>query len=453
MRTLASVLVLACALFFAHTSVHAQPNTVSFQGQVGSGGVPYDGPAVLKFALLCGTSTVWSNDGSSTNGSQPLLPVGIEVVNGIFSVLLGDAALGMLPLDASVLTDCGTPRLRTWVDLGSGFEQMQDQPLSSAPFALQATNAERAPSGFTVTGLLSIRNAQDQATISADASTGQLALNSIRFPDGTVQSTAANTGSTNDGDWIISGTDLYASVSGNVGVGTASPSQKLHLQTGTGVPVRLALRSGGSWHLLFEQDPESVFSITNGGQKRLAIQPNGNVGIGTTTPGRRLDVVGETRLQGNVEVTGALTVGGRALGSGTHLIPGAAFSPERNTVNVVRDYQSFRGLDANVSVFGYAPVMLPHGATITGIDFVVTDTNAERNITIGLQRAPLLGGNPVSIVIDDSGTSAGRQVLANTLSHVVDNENYIYTVFASWFPASSPSSMAVNAVRIRYVME
>lgn len=106
---------------------------MSFQGQVGSGGVPYDGPAVFKFALMCGTATVWSNDGSSTNGSQPQQPVGIEVVNGIFSVLLGDATLGMLPLDASVRTDCGTRRLRTWIDLGSGFEQMQDQPLSSAP--------------------------------------------------------------------------------------------------------------------------------------------------------------------------------------------------------------------------------------------------------------------------------------------------------------------------------
>jgi hypothetical protein len=33
----------------------------------------------------------------------------------------------------------------------------------------------------------------------------------------------------NDGDWTLSGSDMYAAVSGNVGIGTSSPARKLHI--------------------------------------------------------------------------------------------------------------------------------------------------------------------------------------------------------------------------------
>ena len=40
-----------------------------------------------------------------------------------------------------------------------------------------------------------------------------------------------------DDDWIISGNDIYNANTGNVGVGNASPSAKLHI-TGTSVSCR-----------------------------------------------------------------------------------------------------------------------------------------------------------------------------------------------------------------------
>ena len=104
MRGIVRALMFACVLVLSHVCALVQPNTVSFQGEVSSGGVLYDGPAVFKFVLLCGTVSVWSNDGSSTNGSEPGVPVGVEVAGGIFSVLLGDAAAGMLPISADALT-------------------------------------------------------------------------------------------------------------------------------------------------------------------------------------------------------------------------------------------------------------------------------------------------------------------------------------------------------------
>lgn len=52
--------------------------------------------------------------------------------------------------------------------------------------------------------------------------------NGIIFPDGTKQTTAGG-GSTADSDWIISGNNMYSGVSGNVGIGTTSPGHKLEI--------------------------------------------------------------------------------------------------------------------------------------------------------------------------------------------------------------------------------
>ena len=38
-----------------------------------------------------------------------------------------------------------------------------------------------------------------------------------------------------DGDWEVSGNNMYSEPSGNVGVGTSNPESKLHLNGGSGV--------------------------------------------------------------------------------------------------------------------------------------------------------------------------------------------------------------------------
>ena len=51
----------------------------------------------------------------------------------------------------------------------------------------------------------------------------------IQVSDGTTQATAAS--NEDDGDWTVFGTDMYSGVSGNVGIGTTNP--KSNLQIGT----------------------------------------------------------------------------------------------------------------------------------------------------------------------------------------------------------------------------
>ena len=43
-----------------------------------------------------GTASYWSNDGTSTAGSEPTAAVAISVSNGVYSVLLGDTSLASM---------------------------------------------------------------------------------------------------------------------------------------------------------------------------------------------------------------------------------------------------------------------------------------------------------------------------------------------------------------------
>ena len=63
---------------------------LNYAGQVAVDGELYQGIGLFKFVLIKGDSnaTLWSNDGSSVKGSEPVKPVHINVNGGLYSVLL-----------------------------------------------------------------------------------------------------------------------------------------------------------------------------------------------------------------------------------------------------------------------------------------------------------------------------------------------------------------------------
>jgi hypothetical protein len=119
------------------------PGLMSYQGRVLAGGAPYNGTGYFKFVIVnaAGSTSYWSNNGSSSAGSVPSAAVGVTVSNGLFTVLLGDTTLAGMSqaLNATVFADADR-RLRIWFSpTNSGFTQLgPDQPLTAAPFAFNA---------------------------------------------------------------------------------------------------------------------------------------------------------------------------------------------------------------------------------------------------------------------------------------------------------------------------
>lgn len=85
-------------------------------------------------------TTYWSNDGTSTAGSEPTAAVTLPVTKGLYSVLLGDANLdGMTAIPNSVFANADV-RLRVWFNDGSNGSQLltPDQRIAAVGYAMVA---------------------------------------------------------------------------------------------------------------------------------------------------------------------------------------------------------------------------------------------------------------------------------------------------------------------------
>jgi len=170
----------------------ALPQVLNHQGRIAVDGVNFDGSGHFKFALLNanGTTTYWSNDGSSTAGSEPSAAVTLAVGKGLYAVLLGDTALSnMVEIPSSAL-EHDDVRLRVWFDDGShGFQQISpDQPLAAVPYSIHAGKALAAEN---FSGLLAgdVTGGQNATAISNATVTGKLLTG---FSSGTGPLTAAD---------------------------------------------------------------------------------------------------------------------------------------------------------------------------------------------------------------------------------------------------------------------
>jgi N-acetylneuraminic acid mutarotase len=107
-------------------------------------GVNFDGAGQFKFALVntTGSTTYWSNDGTSTAGSQPTAAVTLTVTKGLYSVLLGDATLANMTIVPATVFTHGDVHLRIWFNDGThGFEQLApDKRIAAVGYAMMAAD-------------------------------------------------------------------------------------------------------------------------------------------------------------------------------------------------------------------------------------------------------------------------------------------------------------------------
>ncbi|HWB02359.1 MAG TPA: tail fiber domain-containing protein [Verrucomicrobiales bacterium] len=125
----------------------AVPALLNHQGRMAVNGVNFEGTGLFKFALVNtnGTTTYWSNDGTSAAGSQPLAAVSLPVAKGLYAVLLGDTSFANMSALSADLFDNDDLRLRVWFNDGvTGFQQISpDHRLATAPYAMVAERVKQ----------------------------------------------------------------------------------------------------------------------------------------------------------------------------------------------------------------------------------------------------------------------------------------------------------------------
>ena len=135
-------------------SVAAVPQLLNHQGRIAVAGVNFNGSGQFKFALVDATGliTYWSNDGTSTAGTEPTSPVTLAVTKGLYSVLLGDTALANMTALPTTALDHADVRLRVWFNDGTHeFQQISpDQRLAATPYAMVAGKVDQVLLGSVV---------------------------------------------------------------------------------------------------------------------------------------------------------------------------------------------------------------------------------------------------------------------------------------------------------------
>jgi hypothetical protein len=229
------------------------PHLINYQGMLtDDGGNPLNTPQNLTFRIYnveSGGASLWSE----TQNNVP-------VEEGLFSVILGSVDPIDLPFDEDY-----------WLEIEVGLSDtlLPRVKLTSVGYAYRAQRADTSDYSFHA----------------KEADTAFYAIEAV----------SAET----DNDWTITGNDMYSGVSGNVGIGTTSPTAPLTIQPINGTDIEFAHGGFNADILASNQfnigtSNPSFFSILTNNQFRLSVDGTGKVGIGTTTPSCPLEVTHST---------------------------------------------------------------------------------------------------------------------------------------------------------------
>src|SRR6185503_6071959 len=117
-------------------------------------------------------TTHWSNDGTSSAGSEPIGAVTVPVSNGLFTVRLGDPSIVNMTSFSPGLFHRPDLKLRIWFNDGvNGFVLLNPaQPLTAAPYAMVANNASNLLSALPAAQISGPVASAQYASISGIAS-------------------------------------------------------------------------------------------------------------------------------------------------------------------------------------------------------------------------------------------------------------------------------------------
>ncbi len=265
-------MVLLCSIFCISESTAAIPRKISYQGVLtDSNGTPLSGQYQMRFQIYTsasGGTALWTEEWKDSSK--------VIVSNGLFNVLLGS----IQPIDLGTLTFVDTYWLEVAVDHSGSYEILTPRhELASAAYALRAATVENGAIGAS---------ALASNSVTADK------IGDGQITDGKVASLSATKITTG----TIANDRINWAAPGSIGTSTAGVGYFTNLFANG---VLKFTDSGGTpytdnWIGRFNDgsvDWLHIGGITTGGVRRIGFWANtvyasGNVGIGTTSPGRQL---------------------------------------------------------------------------------------------------------------------------------------------------------------------
>ena len=212
---------------------------------------------------------------------------------------------------------------------------------------------------------------------------------------------------------------------GKVGIGTTNPSQKLEVYDGhllvknlTDDAAKVILRdNSGSYNHYQIRNENGTFKIRNSGASpqydAISVLSTGNIGINSTIPTARLDVVGNTKLQGDLNVTG-ITTSGRL-----------------NVTGITTTLQLQVGTLGHTMV-GITTILDEDNMASDSATALVTQQSIKKYVD---DRTPEgIGGASLSITADDSGNTSID--LATETLDIEGTANEIVTATGTGIPAN-----------------
>ena len=237
------------------------------------------GNAVLNTYFQTGTSAGWDVNTFFTGGNT-----GAEV-----SLNLGYAG---------ATTD-------TFIKRGSN-GRLDLGTAATARLSIASTGAATFSSSVTAKTSINLIHSNSTAVFKVEEFSGTQGAGLSLFNSSGTQNVLFNAG----GDSFIRG--------GNVGIGTSSPTNRLTISNNGNAAVAFRINdtnANASFLSLNASDSDAAiiaggtsgipFDIYTGGSQRMRITSAGNVGIGTSSPSEKLQVIGNIKVNGTSELTAA----------------------------------------------------------------------------------------------------------------------------------------------------